>query len=232
MSVMNQNILNLLRRIRRPRHYAIYDLFRKHTMLRGPKYVANLELASQVESVAGAIVECGTWRGGMIAGLAVHLGTAREYWLFDSFEGLPPVETIDGKSAKEWQDNKQSPFYYNNCTASEEEASTAMKLSGAVNVKLIKGWFQDTLPTVSFPGGIALLRLDADWYKSTYQILQWLFPLVNPNGLIVVDDYYIWDGCSKAVHDYLSEHKRSERIASHENVCFMIKREEEPEAGV
>jgi hypothetical protein len=25
-----------------------------------------------------------------------------------------------------------------------------------------------------------------------------------PNGLIIFDDYYAWDGCALAVHDYFS----------------------------
>jgi hypothetical protein len=42
--------------------------------------------------------------------------------------------------------------------------------------------------------------------------LEYLFPKVIKGGLIILDDYHVWDGCSKALHDYLSKYKCSERI--------------------
>ena len=222
-----EKALDLAIRIRERRFYDTYKHFRGYTMIRPYEYVANLKLARQAASVPGAIVECGTWKGGMIAGIAELFGKDRDYFLFDSFEGLPKVEPVDGPAAKQWQEATDSPRYFNNCTASEEDAATAMSLANVTNANLVKGWFEDTLPQATFPNGIAVLRMDADWYKSTYQILSSLFPVVNENGLILIDDYYIWDGCSKAVHDYLSEHKRPERISSYRGVCFINKREVE-----
>ncbi len=126
-----------------------------------------------------------------------------------------------------WQENIKSPTYFTNCKASEEDVDASMALAGITNANLVKGWFEDTLPSASFPNGIALLRMDADWYKSTYQILASLFPFVNKDGLILIDDYYTWDGCSKAVHDYLSVHKRPERISSYKGVCYIVKKKDE-----
>ena len=187
-------------------------------------YATNLRLACSALSVKGAIVECGTWKGGMIAGIAMLFGGRRSYYLYDSFEGLPPVQPIDGKAANEWQNNTESEIYFDNCTASELHAAKAMSLTGVRDVTLVKGWFEDTLPRAAFPNGIAVLRMDADWYKSTLEILESLFSSVNDGGLIIIDDYFAWEGCSKAVHDYLSKNSRSERIESHLGVCFIRKR--------
>lgn len=44
-------------------------------------------------------MECGVWRGGMIASISEILGNNREYYLFDSFEGLPQAKEIDGIAA-------------------------------------------------------------------------------------------------------------------------------------
>ena len=218
---------NFVGRIWDYRHYGTYRRFREYTMISSPKYVANIELALRAAPISGAIVECGTWKGGMIAGIAQLLGTDRKYFLFDSFEGLPEVEPVDGPAAKQWQEATDSPRYYDNCTASEEEAAAAMSLARITDANLVKGWFEHTLPNATFPDGIAILRMDADWYKSTYEILSSLFPAVNEHGLIIIDDYYQWEGCSKAVHDYLSEHKRPERICSYRGVCYVQKRKVE-----
>ena len=217
--------------LRHPHLAFTYAMMRPFTMIPPNRYVANLQLARAASGIPGAIVECGTWKGGMIAGIARLLGTQREYYLFDSFEGLPPAEDIDGTAAKAWQANTTSPGYHDNCKASIEDALAAMRKANVTNAHLIKGWFEDTLHKASFPGGISILRMDADWYSSTFQILDNLFPLVNEGGLILVDDYFTWDGCSKAIHDYLSKHKRPERISTHEGVCYIRKKatEQEPE---
>ena len=127
----------------------------------------------------------------MIAGMVQVLGANREYFLFDSFEGLPPArEDLDGASAVAWQSDTKSAAYYNNCSAGEEEAAAAMRLSGASSFSLIKGWFNDTVPGFTPPCKIAVLRLDGDWYDSTRVCLENLYPHVAAGGLVIVDDYY------------------------------------------
>ena len=126
-------------------------------------YSGNLHLAASVATIAGSIVECGTWRGGMIAGIADVLGSRRCYYLCDSFQELPPAKEIDGAAARAWQADTSGPSYDNNCTASVEEARSAMAMSSAKDYTILKGWFEETLPKFP-PGPIALLQMDADWY--------------------------------------------------------------------
>lgn len=213
-----------LRSVIRFRDYQIFGKFEAFTMIPAHAYVSNLGIARKAGATLGAIVECGTWRGGMIAGIATVLGTSREYYLFDSFEGLPDAKPIDGEKAKEWQNNPDDPFYHDNCSASMSQAEEAMAMSKASSVKITKGWFSDTLHKADFPHGIALLRLDGEWYDSTVEILESLFPQVNVGGLLVIDDYFAWDGCSRAVHDYLSKNGCSERIETIDGVCVIKKR--------
>jgi O-methyltransferase len=167
-------------------------------------YVRNLQIADRVRNVNGLVVECGVWRGGMIAGIAELLGPERRYYLFDSFEGLPPAQEIDGPHALAWQADVSSPTYYDNCSAPIESAQAAMQLSGAKDYTIVKGWFTETIPRFVAPDPIALLRLDGDWYESTLTSLSCLYPLVAEAGLIIVDDYYAWDGCARAVHEFLT----------------------------
>ena len=186
----------------------LHKKYSHFTMIPKLLYFSNLKICKDFGNINGEIVECGTWKGGMIAGIAQVLGPDRNYFLFDSYEGLPDATEKDGKSAFDYQQNKNSPGYYNNCTASQQSAIDAMKLSGAKNVKITKGWFNETLPKQEFKNGIAILRMDADWYDSTMDILNNLYPFVNKGGVVIIDDYYTWEGCSKAVHDYLSQNKR------------------------
>ncbi len=186
---------------------AVYPIFKSYTMIPRFTYLLNLLVARKVKGLNGAVVECGVWRGGMIGGIAKILGPDREYFLFDSFEGLPPAKEIDGEAAKKWQEDKNGVYYFNNCKAEQKFAAEAMQKSGAVNFTIVPGWFEETLK--EYKGGpIAILRLDADWYASTHLCLKLLSPYVMEGGIIIIDDYYTWEGCTKAVNQFLHESKR------------------------
>lgn len=187
-----------------------YDRYHDFTMIPRALYLDNLKLVYNFRHVPGCVVECGVWRGGMIAGIA-SMFPKRHYYLFDSFEGLPPAQEIDGARALAWQNNPSGESYYDNCRAEMNFAEEAMKTTAA-KFNIVKGWFQQTLPVAEFSDEIAVLRLDADWYDSTYECLKNLYPRVAVGGIIILDDYYTWDGCSRAVHDYLSGNSLPSRI--------------------
>ncbi len=55
--------------------------------------------------------------------------------------------------------------------------------------------------------------------------LRHLFPLVVHGGIVLIDDYGDWDGCTRAVHEYLTEAERPEAIDRSPNrVPFIVKR--------
>ena len=218
-------ISEYLRMLKHPTYPLVFFRFKTDTLVRFGDYCANLSLAHHFKNLPGAIVECGTWKGGMIAGLACLFGAQRSYYLFDSFEGLPPAKEIDGEAARRWQANTKSPTYFDNCRASIEDAEKAMQRAGIRDARIIKGWFEDTLPKTAISDGIVILRMDGDWYDSTMCILNNLFHQVVPGGCLIIDDYHCWDGCSKAIHDFLSRNKRPERIKMYNNrVAFIVKR--------
>jgi O-methyltransferase len=206
----------------------LFRKYREHTMIPKFRYVSNLELASRYRGIPGCVVECGVWRGGMSAGLAELMGHERDYFLFDSFEGLPPAsEELDGNLAAAWQ-RPENLLNFRNCTASMNDADEAMRMSGARRYKLVKGWFKDTLPGFKPPDKIAILRLDGDWYESTMVCLDHLFPHLADNALVIVDDYYAWEGCTRAVNEFVSRSRHQGvvlRLKQFDNdVCYFERR--------
>lgn len=198
----------------------LYDTYRADTMVDESVFIDNLELAQLIaaqDRLDGlSVVECGTWRGGMAAGLIEILGFERAYHFFDTFAGLPAARQIDGRAALRWQADTSSPLYFNNCTASQDELCSTIRKT-EINMNLVtihKGLFEDTV-SVAKTGDIAMLRLDGDWYESTIVCLRALFPRVAAQGIVIIDDYGMWDGCTRAVHDYLSATKRTEPIQRH-----------------
>lgn len=196
----------------RRRLLEIYWRYQSFTMIEPGTYLNNLLLVEAQAPITGCVVECGVWRGGMSAGMADILGGTRFHYLIDSFQGLPPAQTIDGPAANAFQADKTSPGYFDNCTAERGFAERAMSLSNAREYELIVGWFKDTLPGFIPREPIAVLRLDADWYESTMTCLINLYDHIVEGGLIIFDDYYIYDGCSRAVHDFLAERKLAAKL--------------------
>ncbi len=205
--------------------------YRKFTMIRHLRFIDNLALANSLAFrnpalAAGAVVECGTWRGGMAAALVEVGGPNRTYCFLDSFQGLPPAGDLDGDAAKTWQADTSAPGYYDNCAATIEDFRSVIRMAAATSdtVRIVPGFFEDSFKTFA-PPPIAVLRLDVDWYESTKQCLEHLWQHVLPGGLIVLDDYYAWSGCALAVHEFLAATKATERIRQSPvgRIAFLVK---------
>ena len=68
---------------------------------------------------------------------------------------------------------------------------------------MIQGDVAETLlESKNLPEKIAILRLDTDWYESTRIELERLYPLLEPGGVLIIDDYGHFDGARKAVDEY------------------------------
>jgi O-methyltransferase len=168
--------------------------------------------------VPGAFVECGVWRGGSLLAMALtllELGVRdREIYGFDTFEGMTePTEhdvARDGTSDAlvEWREAQargERPWsgLFGADRFDLESVRATVTGSGypAERIHLVEGEVEQTLPDEA-PGGIALLRLDTDWYRSTRHELHHLYPRLADGGVLIVDDYGHWQGARQAVDEY------------------------------
>lgn len=154
------------------------------------------------KKIAGAIVETGSWKGGLGAYMALF---GRETWLFDSFEGLPELteKDVDITEPKGLALNEKTGYI---AVSEENTHFIANKLGSKPHV--IKGWFSDTLPKCKAKiGPIAILRLDGDAYSSTKEALNILYDAVVPGGIVVIDDYYDFSGCRQAIYEFFHDQK-------------------------
>lgn len=58
---------------------------------------------------------------------------------------------------------------------------------------------------------ISFLRIDADMFSSTRDVLHRLYPLVSVGGIVYVDDYGSFAGCAAAVDRFLATRPADER---------------------
>jgi O-methyltransferase len=194
----------------RLRNRAIYRRVRPFTMIaKYGRFEDNLLVAERhlrKNPLAGAYVECGVWRGGMSFAMMQILPKygITDYHFFDSFEGLPEVTEKDGAEARAQQDS--DAFWHDNNAADYTQFLSDLQnfKPDGVTTSVYRGWFEDTLAEYPADRPIALLRLDCDWFDSITCCLETLWDRVVPGGLVLLDAYYDWSGCSNAVHSFLT----------------------------
>lgn len=93
------------------------------------------------------------------------------------------------------------------CLADLNEVQHNMGMTGYTkeNIIYVQGKVEDTIPSTIPAKGIALLRLDTDWYEFTWHELVHLYPMLIENGILIIDDYGHWEGCRKAVDEYFKK---------------------------
>lgn len=207
--------------------YSAEKILKGFTML---NHVRMTSLADQVgycnsRSIPGAFVECGVWKGGSVALMAYVSKAAgyehRDLHLLDAFSDIcAPNPELDGikaiaETATYGSYHKHEPKalegIYDNIgghgtiDACKEVIFNKVRYP-ETKVHFHKGWFQDTaMNASSVIGPIALLRLDGDWYESTKICLEAFYNNVVKGGIIVIDDYLYYEGCKRAVDEFLDD---------------------------
>jgi O-methyltransferase len=164
------------------------------------------------KNVSGDLIETGVWRGGasifMRAVLKAYGDRTRIVWLADSFEGMPKP---DGRYQQDVSDRLWEMNEILGVSLEQVQAYFTRYVLLDEQVRFLVGWFKDTLPTAPVKH-IAVLRLDGDFYSSTMDALQSLYPRVSPGGYVIIDDYGWIPHCKQAVEDFRAEHKITEPI--------------------
>ncbi|RMH68590.1 MAG: macrocin O-methyltransferase [Gemmatimonadetes bacterium] len=188
-------------------HNDLQHLVYAHTMI-GRKRLENVEYCLNEiikNDIPGDLIECGVWHGGvcifMRGVLAVHEISDRTVWVADSFEGLPLPERPEDEPLQLHKENV--PGLSVSLQTVQENFRRYDLLDS--QVKFVKGWFKDTLPTVSVQQ-LALLRVDGDLFGSTWQVLTALYEKVSAGGFVIIDDYGAVPQCKSAVQKFRQTH--------------------------
>jgi hypothetical protein len=116
---------------------------------------------------------------------------------------------------------------YKNFEAGLSEVEDNFQRYGLLDdqVKWIKGWFKDTLPTASIEK-LSIMRLDGDYYDSTLDSLTNLYGKLSVGGFVIVDDYGedTWTNCRAAVHDFRHSQSITDLIIPVDSVCMYWRR--------
>ena len=182
--------------------------------------IKSIEFIDQ-NNVDGDFVECGVWKGGNLIIFQKYvkkLNLNKKIYAYDTFEGMPKPAEIDknfeGESASIQLDkldkknvDRKKNILIADCSL-EDVKNNFEKHTFSNNLICIKGKVENTLKnTENLPNKISILRLDTDWYSSTKKELEVLYPLLEKNGILLVDDYGYWQGARKAVDEFFKDKK-------------------------
>lgn len=141
-------------------------------------------LMAELSETPGAIVEFGVFQGDWLERLEDirrELGQAREIWGFDSFQGLPEPQA----------DRDSDCWSHGQYAADLAEVAGRLKVSVRPHIKLIPGWFADSLksPEAQALKEVAFARIDSDLYQSAVEVLNFLADRLADRAILVFDDW-------------------------------------------
>ncbi len=226
--VLAQSVNTVIRSDCEDEFQELFAVVRPYTMLSEARLFSLYSLAKQtcLDDIPGNFVECGTWKGGAAALLAVVIKRyslrPRLLYAFDTFEGMPEPTEVDRHNGI---DAEQIGYGTGSLKAPiAENLDVVCQFLNVTDIVIpAQGLFAQTLPQYkSEINNIALLHADGDWYASTMDIFSALYDSVVPNGVIQIDDYGHWEGCKRAIDEF--ERRRGDsfplRVIDYTGVWF------------
>jgi len=135
----------------------------------------------------GVIVEAGCYKGSSTAkfSLAANI-VGKKLVVLDSFQGIPENIEPHEKTIFGSQSSFKKGLY---CGTLDEVIANVSKYGRIASCRFVEGWFEDTLPTFKEP--ISAIYLDVDLVSSTHTCLKYLYPLLEPGGVLFSQDGHL-----------------------------------------
>jgi O-methyltransferase len=183
------------------------------------------------EEIPGDVVEAGVWRGGvtmlMRAVLRELQANDRTVWVADSFAGLPRPDA-DRFPKEAFAYDTPVMQQIRQLAVPLGEVAAGFRTLGLLDdcVRFLPGWFADTLPAAPIDR-LALLRIDADFYQSTWDALHALYDRLSPGGFVIIDDYgeASWTDCQAAVDQFREARGIAEPLEPVDPYCWFWRKE-------
>ena len=178
------------------------------------------------DGVEGDLVEAGAWRGGASILMRATLDTLgageRTVYVADSFQGFPAADELGDLNAIDFLS-----------VPVEEVRDSFARFGLERGVRLVPGFFEQTLPALAGGTRWALVRLDGDTYEATRTALEALYPGLAVGGHLIVDDYGAMERreCRRAVDEFRAEHGIEDPLEQVDWTCVRWRRTHEEPVG-
>ena len=205
------------------------DFYMSCDVTRMSKVIAQYELFKMTEDVPGVIMECGIFKGTSLARFAMFrelFGNAQAKKIigFDVFGKFPETNHEDDKKVLE----NLFTGAAGDIGVSKEQMLQILKHKNCDNnLELVEGDICKTLPEYIEKNPqlkISLLNLDTDVYEPAVTILECCWDRIEKGGVLIVDDYGVFPGETKAVTEFLNTRSESvKKFSFARSPCYIIK---------
>jgi len=169
------------------------------------KFINHLEIYKQIIGLPGDVLEFGVYKGTSFTRLIsfrdlFEHSSSRRLIGFDAFGKFPDELALE--SDQEFVEKFESAGGYG---ISKEDLTKCLELKNTENFELVEGDITKTLPTFLEKNPflkIALLHIDVDVYEPSKVILEHLWDKVVKGGILMLDDYALVEGETKAVDEF------------------------------
>lgn len=163
------------------------------------------------KEVEGDIIEIGCSTGNTTIFLNKFMNSEKMeklYWCIDTFSGF----TNTDKKIEEKERNKSDNYNYSFIMNKKEWFEETMKNNRIKRVKVIQADICDY--SIDVTSNFSFAFLDVDLYRPSKIALQKIYPRLNTNGIILVDDCKPsnkWDGALQAYKEFTKENNMEEK---------------------
>jgi hypothetical protein len=165
--------------------------------------------------IEGDICEFGVAQGATSALIANELkNTDKNFWLFDSFEGLPKPTDKDSLINDIFELGSIEAY---TGTMACPMNMVKLRLSDInfpnERIKIIPGFIEKTINNTNLPKKVCFAYVDFDFYEPILIALNYLDRVIQQGGFIIVDDYkFFSEGVKIAVDEFYNNNKERYEI--------------------
>lgn len=176
--------------------------------------IVNTCRSIEQQQLSGLFLETGCTLGGSTIVIASLKQKDRPFLVYDVFGMVPAPTHEDTQDAHE----RYQKIVHGNSTGIGGDTYYGYQVnlyekvqrnlssfginSDRMTVKLIKGLLHETL---HLDKPVVFAHVDVDWYEPVKTSLERIFPKLVLNGSIIIDGYFDWGGCKKAVDEFLTD---------------------------
>ena len=177
------------------------------------KKILTLQYFCDITPANTDIIECGVGAGGGANLLSrISYSSNRRYYAFDTFSGFPDGSKQDNFFKRESREVFEC-FTVEYIKNQLENSFVSEEIINSINFR--KGFFKDTFS--DYEGKPGFVFIDVDLYESYKECLEFFYPLLPKNGVIILDEYdskkdlQKWPGAKIAIDEFCNIYKVSLR---------------------
>ncbi|WP_440657154.1 TylF/MycF/NovP-related O-methyltransferase [Candidatus Pelagibacter sp. HIMB1509] len=191
--------------------FKIENLFYRTTnSKRISKFCFQYEIFKKIKKIKGSIIDYGVLNGSSLFRFAIFSEIESCNKMIYGFDTFKKPKILD----KDFSKKKFNQWYKSLSDRSTyKQLLTNIKKRKFNKIKLIKGHAEKTIPKFFEKSiKISLINLDFDLYYPTKVALEKSWPMLSKKGIIILDNYKVFDGETKAVNEFLKENKLLKKL--------------------